>query len=59
MALGLPITKGYWDINGRTSLQALLSKLIVAITLNQVGTAVSVVLGWEELGRKRKVQVSA
>lgn len=29
-----------------------------AIMLNQVGTAVSVVLGWDELGRKTEVQVS-
>lgn len=29
-----------------------------AIMLDQVGIAVSVVLGWDELGRKTEVQVS-
>ena len=53
--LCLPITKGSRDINGRTYLQALLSKLIVAIMSDQVGTAGSVILSWEELRRKQSV----
>lgn len=55
LTLCLPIMKGSWDINGRTYLQALLSKLIVAIMSNQVGIAGSVILSWEELGRKQSV----
>lgn len=41
LALWHLITEGYWDINGRASLQALLSKLVVAMMPGQVGHAVS------------------
>lgn len=54
LALWHLITEGYWDINGRASLQALLSKISCGNDARPGGTRCQ--LCWE-LGRKSRAQV--